>query len=232
MATDAWKHNVAAIIITQVPLQSMDSALVLVDAYLNDNPGSTTEQVAADAITEAQYDTIYDLNVGCTVTFDVQMAEKLTAGLTIQVARDAMKNQISAFLTDHINNSDIPFRLRSVNLNSIHEVAARSTLGVVTTTNDQTTTQTVRQSIAGDLAGTDKIFDYKANGLLYARNTYGLDNTWNVDSVYTEPNGPIVLQIKKYASTTYELLDGFSTTVYVLTISPDTYGIVSGIILN
>ena len=235
MATqEIWMHNVSAIIIRQVPLQSMDSAFVLVDAYLSNLPGGWVldldEQAAANAITKDQYNAVYDLNVRCGIHLDLQMAAKLTPGLPIGDAMDAIENRIRDFLTDQINNSNLPIKLRTID--TIEEYAARSTLGVVFTTNDQTTTQPVRQSIAADLSGASKVFDYKANGLLYARNTYGLDNTWNVDSVYTETNEPMVMQIKKYTSTTYATLDGSNTTVYVLTISPSTYGIVSGIILN
>lgn len=236
----AWINQTAAILLGQVPLQSLDSAVALVEAYISDVGGwlpviqqqpngdgapanGFTEQQSADAITVNEFNAIYDLNFTVDVTLDVQIIDKLSDGLDVSTAAVSMANQLTDFLTARINESSLPIRLNNVGVQTV--ISGRSDLG-------GNTTQAIRQTIAADLAGTDKLVDFKATTLLYARNTYGLDNTWNVRSVYTEPNEPIVVFIKKYTNTTYAALDGTSTRIYVFTISPATYTIVSGVILS
>jgi|ERR1051326_6378955 hypothetical protein len=240
-----WIDTVSQLVIDELPLQSVQTATVLTEAYLSNiggwipddigqpsgegHPnGSPTEQESADAITVDAFAAVYDLNIQATINVSIQISAKLTPGLTpIETVIQNMQNQIAEFITNQINDSELPVRTDSVDVDSLTPdvFGDRSSLGGILD-------QTIRQGIVTDLAGADKVIDYKALALQYVLDTYGLDEKWNVVSLYTEPTQPIVVQIQKYTDTTYATLDGGNTTIYVISISPDTYGVVSGVILN
>lgn len=231
----------AGLLTKELPMQSLDSAVAFVTSYISDvggwvpviqqNPNGDgapangfTQQQVADAITTQQFGEVYDLNFNLQITLNVQMVTKLGAGLTLNAATTAMTSMLQSFVDNAINNSSLP--IRQVSNDSIASVSGASELGGLTTA-------AIRVGIATTLAGVNKIVDYKALALKYARNTYGIDNTWNVKSVYTEVSNPIAVIIAKYTnSTTFTTLDGGTTRIYVFFISPVTYEIVSGAIIG
>lgn len=233
-------HDTAVILIGELPLQSLDSAINYVNQYLSDiggwvpddpihpnGPGhpfnNFTEQQAADAITTNEFNKVYDVEFTVTASVRVQFAEKLTAGLTLGAAAASMQNHVSDFITNAINNSFVPVNVLSTSTQTT-VVGGSLTSGF--------TTQSVRQLIATEISSPTKDVDYKALALSYVRNTYGVDNTWNVSSLYTETNQPIAISIRKYTNTTYSTLDGGDTTIYLISVSPTTYQIVSGVIVT
>jgi hypothetical protein len=239
--------DVALIILNQLPLQSLDSATVLAYSYLSDTGGwvpddplnpngpgqpfnGETEQEFADAITIQQFDTIYDINFTVTLTLNLQAITKLTDGLSLNDAAASMVNQVSDFITDSINNSPLPLRVESTSTQVTD--SDRSIVGGYTI-EDGNTTQALRQIIDDDLTDFDTIkdIDYKSLALLYVRNTYGLDHSWNVHSIYTEIDNPITIIIRKYVDQTYAALDTNDLTVYVMNVSPTTYQVVTGVII-
>jgi len=232
----AWIDATAAIIITELPLQSRDSATLYTSSYLSnvggwvpDNilipqgPGNPangfTPQQAANAITAEQLAQVYDLNFLVTIQVEVQVASKLVPGLTLNQAAGAVLSQVTQFVTTEINNSDLPMRVDSVNAGT--PISGGSGLGGATTTG-------MRVSIQADIISGFKVIDYKANTLNYARRQYNLDTTWNVGSVYTELNQPIAVIIQKYTSTSYSTLDTGTTTFYIFTVSENTQVVLSG----
>lgn len=244
----------ATIVTQQVPLQSMTDAVVLVEAYISDIGGwipddpslpngnghlanSYTEQQSADAITTTAFNAVYDVAFEVSLTLRVQVAAKLSVGLTLSDAAIAMENEVADFVTARINESDLPLRVETLNTQSTQitetTLSAQSVYGVYNSDTGESTTPDIRVLIQDDVVDTvNKIVDYKATTLRFVRDTYGLDDTWNVVSVYTEPNAPIAIQIRKYIDNDYTTLDTGDTTTYVFNVSPETYQIVSGVILN
>lgn len=237
-----WVNNTAIILTTVLPLQSLDSALNYVNAYLSDTGGwipndpmmplgeglpavGGTEQDAAEAILDAQFLEVYDVNFNVGLTINVQMAAKLGIGLDITGATTAMSAMVESFITDRINDSILPLRVTT----DAMSVSADPDLSDLT---GQTSPE-MRVAIAAGIAGDDKLVDYKMLALKYAQDTYGIDNTWNVQYIYREITGPIVVTIAHYTDdSTWATLDGGTTQIYVFSISPDTYQIVTGAIID
>lgn len=232
-------NDAAVLLLDELPLQSLDSAVTYVFAYISnvggwipDDPldpngdghpaNSFTQAQVADAITTQEIDAVYDINFTITLDLNVQNSAKLTSGLSLPAAAASLANQVSDFVTNSVNNSIIPLRVTATSTQITD--ASRSLLGGYTT-------QAVRQLIASDIADDDKDVDFKGLALLYVRNTYGVDTTWNVHFVYTELNDPIAISIRKYTNTTYATLDGGDITNYVINVSPTTFQVVTGVIL-
>lgn len=235
-------NDTAAILLQQLPLQNLDSSVSLVTAYIsnvggwipdnhllpygNGAPGNAfSEQQSADDITTIQYNACYDIEFHVVTTTKVQCTTKLTDGLSFSAAASSMINQISNFIKDAINNSPIPVQVLST--------------GAQTTTNSNSmqggfTTQTIRNNIVTEIANvvTDKVVDYKAIALTYVQTVYGVDDTWNVYAIYVQADNPIVVSIKKYTDDTYASLDTDDTRVYVINISPVTYQVVAGVLID
>lgn len=237
-----YVQQTAALLIGQLPLQSLNSAVALVYAYISDvggwladnpsdpqGPGQPanhfTEQQSANAITAQQIASVYDISFTVSVVLNVQAIAQLTSGLSLSAAAASMASQVSQFIETTINDSNIPL--------SVNSVGSQATVSGFSLTGGSTT-QTVRQDIASNIANevTDKVVDYKTNALIYVRNTFGVNNTWNVSSVYTEAGDPISVTIQKYTDDTYATLDMASSTVYVMNISPTTYQVISGVVLT
>jgi len=235
-------NETSTIVVKQVPLQSLDSSADLVASYIADTGGwlpdsplrptgegkpanGLTPQENADLITTDAYNSVYNLNFQVNVTLNVQVAEKLTPGLDLPTAAFSMANLLTDFITDRINDSELPLRVDDVGIKA--PISDRSCLGGYTTPE-------IRQTIADDLlnASTTKIVDFKASTLLYTKNNFGLDDTWNVVSVYTEASEPIAVEIQKYTTETYDTIDDTSNKIYMINISPDTYVAVAGVILT
>jgi hypothetical protein len=235
-----WITTTAALVTTELPLQSLSAASDLVVEYLSnvggwvaDNiliplgPGQPanhfTEQQAADAIVTEQFGTVYDLNFHATATIVCQFATQLGPGLTLEEAAAAMAAEVTNLITNSINNSNIPIRVNSIDSQNV--VTLNSELS-------GTTDSAHRQLIQADLTGVAKIIDYKEIALQYARTINGIDATWNIKSVYTESNSPIVMTIVKYTDITYVTLDTSSHVAYVYSVSQDTNEVVSGVIID
>jgi hypothetical protein len=235
-----WANTTAGLVTAQLPLQSLQSAVDLAFAYITDvggwvpddpananGPGlpanGASEQTGANDITSQQIGDVYDLKFSVSVTLSCQFSQHLGTGLDLNAAAAAMVTDVTNLITNSINDSALPVRVDSVGTQTPD--AGRSLLG-------GTTTETVRQDIAADVAGVAKVVDYKAIALKYATTVHALDDTWNVKYVYTQTGSPTVVSVQKYTDNTYATLDSHSTTVYLFTISPTTYDIVAGVTLN
>lgn len=230
----------ATLLTGELPLQSVDSAITLVYAYISDvggwvpdnpsdptGPGvpfnNATEAAAASAIAAQQINNVYDLNFSTSVTIECQFSAQLGSGLSLSEAAASMAANVTAFITDTINNSPYPLSVTATQTPSAN--SDRSLVG-------GNTTQAIREAIVTDLSGDNKIVDYKEIALQFAISTHGLDDTWNVQYVYTQSESPIVIVINKYTDDTYATLDSDNTTTYVFTMSPTNYGIVAGVTIT
>lgn len=236
----SYVNATATQLTAELPLQSLQSALNLSFSYVSNvggwmpdsqqDPngpglpanGASVDQAASDIATQ-QIENVYDLNFSMNVTIRVQFTEQFGAGLDLGDANAAMQNDLATFVTNSINNSALPIRVDAI-LSQTPQ-ADRSMLG-------GETTQTLRQNIAADATDNIKIVDYKASALRYSTTVNGLDDTWNVQYVYTQPGNPVVVIILKYTDNTYASIDTSNHTTYVYTVSPTTYQIVSGVVLT
>lgn len=235
-------HDVAEIVLDRLPLQSLDSAISLVYAYISDVGGwvpddpmdpqgdgapanGFSEDDSANDITDQQFRSVYDLEFNVTVTLKVQAISKLTEGLTLSDAAASMANQVSDFITDTVNKSRLPVWVLSTSTQN-----AISGDSLIT----GYTTQSVRGNIQTEITNneTTRVVDYKAIALMYVQDIYGVDDTWNVWASYVQPDNPIVVMIKRYLDNTYAALDNSSTTIYVINISPISYQVVAGVIID
>jgi len=236
-------NDVAALVLKELPLQSLDNAIALVYAYISDVGGwvpddqlqpqgdgapanGFSETQSADAITQEEFNKVYDIDFDVNIVVKVHCVAKLSPGLSLNDAATAMVNQVSDFITDTINNSPIPIECDSVGTQTPD--SDRSILGGYT---DEALRQTIQADLEA-LPSTQGVVDHKGIALLFVRETYGLDETWNVFSVYNQPDNPIVVLIKKYTDTTYATLDGDVSTFYVINISPVSYQVVAGVIID
>lgn len=228
MTEAQWTLYTVMVLLGLLPLQDTNSGTTYVTNYLSSvggwvpdsmldptgpgNPANSfTPTQAAEAIASTQFSAIYDLNFQVSLVLNIQGLIKLTPGLSFSTAASSLESTINTMITDQINNSDIPLSVASIT--STGFTSANSTLGQ--------TTSSVRQIIATEISSMDKIVDYKATALQFAIDNYMLDNTWNVQSVYTETGTPIVMIITKYTDNTYTTLDGTNDKEYIL-------GIVAG----
>lgn len=235
-----WIDTTAQDLVAELPLQSLDAAVAQAYLYLSDvggwvpdnnllptGPGvpanGFTPQQAADAITADAFASVYDIALDVVVNVRVHGIAKFTSGLSLDTAAASIAAQITEFLTTEINNSPIPVRLESTSTQTI-STPNSSAGGIID--------QSVRQNIQDSITNGNKIVDYKALTVVYLRNTYGLDITWNVFSVYTEVDTPINIIVRKYTDDTYSTLDLGDTRLYVINVSPTTYGVVTGAILG
>ena len=240
-----FASSTAILVLLQLPLQSLETATTLFYAYMSDVGGwvpddplqplgdgvlfnNFTEQQAADEITTNQFDSVYDLNFDVTVTINAQVVAQLTSGLTMEHAAGSMANQVALFISDAINQSSIPLRVLDANVGDqiLTDQFSQTTGG--------RTTPEVRMSIASAIANVDAVKenDYKGIALMFVQNTYGVDDSWNIESVYTEQNQPIAVIIKKYTDGTFVDLDNSEPIGYVISVNSDTYQVVTGVIIN
>lgn len=241
-ALQEYIEDAANLVVAELPLQTLDSAIALVYAYISNNGGwipndplvplgeghlvsNFTVQQSADAVRDEEINSVYNVEFTVTTSIKVNVVAKLSQGLSISSAAASMTNQVANFITRNINQSRLPMAVTATSTQTTN--TGNSLAGGYTT-------QAIRQSIASEVAdfGTTKIVDLKAIALLYVTNTYGVDNTWNLESIYIEPDNPVVVQIKKYTTTSYATLDGTSTRIYVISVSPTTYEVVTGVIIN
>lgn len=236
-------NETSLLVLDELPLQSLNDSLLLVYAYISDVGGwvpvdpldptgngapanNFTEQQVADAITEIEYSAIYDIDFEVVVTVKVHGVAKLTPGLTLNSAAASMSAQMETFVIDTINGSPIPIHVDSVGTQSPD--IPRSSLGGYTTPE-------LRQQTETDINGlpmSEAVIDHRAIAILYVRSTYGVDDTWSASSVYTQINNPFMIIIQKYTDTTYTVLDISEPRKYIIGVSPTTFRVTSGVIID
>lgn len=232
LTLNGWKASVAAGVVETVPLQTLETALVLADDFLGtqggwnpDDAGDPTgpgEPVSGISLSDAivlitlqQRDRIYHVDVAGVLNFRILLNENLSPGLdeatVIANVTDILDNVVQAnLLNTNIEFVDIP-----------------SFTGVVTNgPTDAAERQAIQQTI---LAG-GQIIDPKAIGLTVARTEYNLDNTYNVQYLYTEPNKSVFVMVIKYTTDLYETVDSGNQR-FGITLDPVSYRTAGGTVL-
>lgn len=227
-----WRTSAANLLVEAIPLQTFDSSVLLIDAYLasvggwvpddvgdptgEGSPvnGDTPEEAVA-AIVEQQLDRMYRLDATLQVELTLQFVSNLAPGQSDEDVRSQMQPLIEALLEVEFGSSLLNFS-NFTNLSG--PIITGGTLDAVQ-----------RVEIQGLIATASFAHDPRAVAVNAARNIYALDDLWNVENYYTEVNQPIVTIIRKYTTLTYVTIDTAETLRYVIGVNRDTYVIESGI---
>lgn len=230
LTLNGWISSAAAGVVESVPLQDFESALVLAEDFIGtqggwtpDDPGDPTgfgepaSGVSLDQgivlITVQQQERIYHTDVSGVLNFQIIMNNNLSPGLddTSVIANlvDLLDDVVQAnLLQTNIKFVDIP-----------------SYDGVVT---NGPTDASVRQSIQNTILAGGQIIDPYAIGLGVARAEYNLDNTYNVEYLYTEPNKALFVMVIQYTDNLYETVDTTADARYGITLDPISYRTTGG----
>jgi len=230
LTLSGWITSVGAGVVETVPLQDFESSLVLAEDFLgtqggwnpddagdptgNGEPvsGVTTEE-AIELITIQQRDRIYHTDVSGVLNFRILTNNNLAAGLDDDSVLANLVDVIDDVVQANLANTNIEF------------VDIPSYTGTVTS---GPTTTTDRQNIQNAITAGGKLIDPNAIALTVARAEYDLDNTYNVEYLYTETNKQLFVMIIKYTDSLYATVDNTADARYGITLDPTTFRTVGG----
>jgi hypothetical protein len=230
LTLNGWKASVATGVVETVPLQDFESALVLAEDFLGTqggwNPddagdptgfGEPVSGVTLDEsiilITNQQRDRIYHSDISGVLNFRIILNNNLSPGLD-----DAA---VSAAVVDILDDV-VQANLLQTNIEFIDIPSYTSTV-----TNGPTDAST-RQSIQNTLLAGGQIIDPSVIGLSVARAEYNLDNTHNVQYLYTEPNKVLFVMVIKYTDNLYSTVDTTADARYGISLDPISYRTAGG----
>lgn len=228
----SWKIDTSIILLGTLPLQTIDSALVLVEQYLSSTGGWIPEdssdptgpgepasgessQEAANTITDSQLGRIYNTQVTANIDVGFNVIQNLDTGLTNEEVLVLIQETIENFIQEQLG-----FTILSLN-------SMNSSDG--TTKQGGKTTDAERIAADTDVKSGNKLIDPVSISLKLARERFDLDDFWNVTYIYNEPDQNIVAIVERYTSTTYTTLDPLTTTQNVVTMDATTYKLASGV---
>ena len=239
-SVQAWKTDVAYLVVQEIPFQTLETGLQLAESYLAATGGWNPDDVsdptgpgdpvsgetapeAAETIKNTLLERIQDFTVEtATIRVNFNYVDNFSfceeEGDDRQQAIDAMRIKFKEF---------IEFQLTDTNLEFIElDEYTADFENIGSTTEDQ------RVAIQATLAGGGKIIDPKAIALSAARTRWGLDNTWNVDYVYYQIDQELFVMITKYEDETYATPDSAAEQQYAVKLDPARYTVTGGLIIN
>lgn len=229
---NSWKEDTAQILVTSLPLQTFDSALVLAEQYLSEEggwnptdplsptgPGEPVNQAtpdeAANSIVISQHDRIYQNEITATVSVKVRYNVNQTPGQSV----DSIMSSIEADLRDYIANRVDEINWEFVSLDSYDGTSETGGF----------TTRTKRVEIYNQAAAGAPFRDIRAKALSEAITRFSLNETWNVSALYFETGSSTVVVIQKYTDTTFATIDSGVERQYIFKMDPVTYAVQTGI---
>ncbi len=233
LTLNGWIQSVAAGVVETVPLQDLESALVLAEDFLGtqggwvpDTMGDTTgpgvpasgisTSDAIITITVQQRDRIYHADVAGVLNFQLIMNENLSPGLDDATVLANLVDRLDEVVKANLLNTNIKF------------VEIPSYTGDVT---NGATDATERQALQTLITAGGQIINAKAIGLIVARGEYNLDNTYNVQYLYTEQGKGLFVMVVKYTDNLYTTEDDSATNRYGITLDPISYRTAGGTVL-
>ncbi len=233
LTLNGWKASVAAGVVESLPLQDFESALVLAESFLAtqggwnpDDAGDPTGsgepasgislEASISLITTTQLESIYHVDVSANMNFRIVLNENLAFGLS---DGDVLIN-IADRLTDVVEANLVNTNIELIDIPSF--------TGDVT---NGPTTAEERRSIQTLIESGGRIIEPSAIGLIVARAMFSLDNTHNVEYLYTEPTKVLFLQISKYIDTTYESFDSAATSKFGITLDAISFKTTAGVVI-
>jgi hypothetical protein len=230
LTLNGWKGSVATGVVESVPLQDFESALILAEDFLGtqggwnpDDAGDPTgfgEPVSGVTLEESivlitleQRDRIYHTDILGVLNFRIILNENLSLGLDDATVVANLVDILDDTVQANLLNTNIEF------------VDIPSYTGTVTS---GATDAAIRQNIQSILLAGGKIIDPYAIGLSVARAEYNLDNTYNVQYLYTESNKALFIMVIKYTDNLYATVDTTADARYGITLDPISYKTAGG----
>lgn len=230
LTLNGWISSAAAGVVETVPLQEFESALVLAEDFIGtqggwnpDDPGDPTGcgepasgvslEQGIVLITVQQQERIYHTDVSGVLNFRINMNNNLSPGLDDTSVLANLVDLLDDIVQANLLNTNIEF------------VEIPSYTGVVT---NGPTDATIRQSIQNTITAGGQIIDPYAIGLTVARAEYNLDDTYNVQYLYTEPNKSLFVMVIKYTDNLYSTVDTTADARYGITLDPISYRTTGG----
>ena len=233
LTLSGWIQSVAAGVVESVPLQDLESALVLAEDFLGtqggwnpDDAGDPTgpgEPVTgistSDAIitiTVQQRDRIYHADIQGVLNFQIIMNENLSPGLDDASVLANLVDRLDDVVKANLLNTNIKF------------VEIPSYTGDVT---NGATTAEERRDLQTIITTGGQIINAKAIGLIAARAEYNLDNTHNVQYLYTEQGKELFVMVVKYTDSLYNTEDDTAPNRFGIYLDPISYRTSGGVVL-
>jgi hypothetical protein len=230
LTLNGWNASVATGVVESVPLQDFESALVLAEDFLGtqggwnpDDAGDPTgfgEPVSGVTLDESiilitieQRDRIYHSDISGVLNFRLILNNNLSPGLDDAAVSAAIVDILDDVVQANLLQTNIEF----VDIPSYTD----------TVTNGPTDA-TRRQDIQNTILAGGQIIDPAVIGLNVARAEYNLDNTYNVEYLYTEPNKVLFVMVIKYTTDLYETIDTTATARYGISLDPISYRTAGG----
>jgi hypothetical protein len=230
LTLNGWISSVAAGVVETVPLQDFESSLALAEDFLGTQGGWNPDDVgdptgigepvsgvsldqAILLITVQQQERVYHTDVSGVLNFRIKMNNNLSTGLDDTSVLANLVDLLDDLVQDNLAQTNIEF------------VDIPSYTGTVT---NGPTDATTRQTIQNTLLAGGQIIDPYAIGLSVARAEYGLDNTYNVEYIYTETNKALFVMVIKYTDNLYSTVDTTADARYGITLDPVSYRTAGG----
>jgi len=231
LTLNGWKASVAAGVVESLPLQDFESALTLAENFLAtqggwnpDDAGDPTGpgepvsgvdlQTAIALITVQQLERVYHIDVAANMNFRVILNENLAIGLSDVDVLTNITDRLTDIVEANLANTNIE-------LVDIPSFGGDVTSGP--------TTAQERRDIQTLIESGGRVIEPSAVGLTVARAMFSLDNTHNVEYLYTEPTKVLFIQIAKYLDTLYENIDSTATSKFGITLDAISYKTTGGV---
>ena len=236
LTLNGWKVSTTNVLISRtsngdgLPMQDFDSAFAKVESYLSSvggwNPddvgdptgpgvpasGESPEQ-AVGSIFSNELDNVYHLSVEGNLTFGLQCNVSLSPGLSDEDVLSLSYDYIVDVLNKALEDTNV----------SVIEVSS----DIVGTVMPGYTTAEQRQNIA-ILSGTSDPKEPYAIALKSAKEVFSLNGFYNAEYLYTEPNRPLFILIRKYTDNTFSDIDQTVSEQYNIKLNPTTYQVIGG----
>lgn len=230
LTLNGWKASVATGVVESVPLQEFESALILAEDFLGTqggwNPddagdptgfgepvsGATLEE-SITIITDQQRERIYHSDISGVLNFRIILNNNLSLGLDDAAVTAAVVDILDDVVQANLLQTNIEF------------VDIPSYTSLVT---NGPTDATIRQAIQNTILAGGQIIDPYAIGLNVARAEYNLDNTHNVEYLYTEPNKALFVMVIKYTDNLYSTVDTTADARHGISLDPISYRTAGG----
>jgi len=230
LTLNGWKTSVATGVVESVPLQDFESALVLAEDFLGTQGGwnpddagdptgfgepvsGVTLEESIIIITDEQRDRIYHSDISGTLNFRIILENNLSPGLTDAAVEAAVVDILDDVVQANLLQTNIKF----VDIPSY-----------TSTVTNGPTDATTRQAIQNTILAGGQIIDPFAIGLNVARAEYNLDNTYNVEYLYTESNKVLFVMVIKYTDNLYSTVDATADARYGISLNPISYRTAGG----
>jgi len=229
-----WTITTITLVLEKLPLQTYDSAKLLVDNYLT-SVGGWTPDVIADPTGFGQPADGSTTTAAAGIIVNNQLAKMhhISATVNVDLTMDILAN-----LPSGQTDSAILSQITSVVKNTINTQLANTTMSLdsVNTVNgsvtpDGTITAAQRADIETAITTNSYQSDPRAIGVVNARRIYSLDDTWSIQSYYTETSTEISIIIQKYEDKTFSKIDTAVSKIYIISIQSDGFTVIGGTVL-